>query len=146
MADLVSMIETLRQHNEPVPHPRRLPSEDEVAAIERELGVQFHADICDYLLHASDVVYGLLEPVTISDKELHTYLPVVAEEAWELGVPKNLVPICEDNGDYYCIDYGGQIYFWSHNGVTDETWPDLATWIEQVWLEERSIKDEGEGD
>jgi len=38
--------------------------------------------------------------------------------------------------DYYCIDNQGRIRFWSHNGTTDESWKNLATWIEDVWIGE----------
>jgi hypothetical protein len=26
--------------------------------------------------------------------------------------------------------------YWDHNGPSDESWPDLASWIRDVWLEE----------
>jgi hypothetical protein len=30
----------------------------------------------------------------------------------------------------------GEVVFWSHEGATDERWPDLATWIREVWIAE----------
>lgn len=30
----------------------------------------------------------------------------------------------------------GRVSYWSHDGATDESWPDLATWIEEVWIGE----------
>ena len=44
------------------------------------------------------------------------------------------LPICEDNGDYFCIVPGGQIRYWSPDGGTDESWPNLASWIKDVWI------------
>ncbi len=146
MASLSAIIEKLREVNEPVPKPMRLPTDVEVAAVERELDVKFHADFRRYLLEASDVTYGALEPVTITEPSAHTHLPDVANDAWELGVEKNLLPICEDNGDYYCIDAKGRVKYWSHNGTTDEDWPNLATWIEQVWLEGEMDSEDDEDD
>ena len=66
------------------------------------------------------------------------YLDLVklAHKAWELGVPDNTLPFCEDNGDYYCIYIDGSISFWSHNGWDVTRWPDLATWIKQLWIDE----------
>lgn len=47
-------------------------------------------------------------------------------------MPKKLLPICEDNGDYYLIDpRSGKISFWSHNGTTDESSQDRGLEYEQ---------------
>jgi hypothetical protein len=108
-----------------------------VAAAEEEIGVSLHADLKRYLLEASDVVFGTKEPVTVTDSSFNTHLPSVCESAWEeMEVPRKLVPICEDNGDYYCMNKKGEIVFWSSDGATDEKWKDLATWVEEVWIGE----------
>jgi hypothetical protein len=129
-------IRELRGLNEPVPQPMRLPSEGEVSRAEGQLGVTFHPDYRKYLLQASDVVYGTKEPCTVMPDGGHTDLTIVAQEAWgKMGVPRSLVPICEDNGDYYCMNEAGEVVFWSHNGMTGEQWPNLGTWIKRVWIE-----------
>ena len=128
-------IARLRVLNEEVPQPMRLPTAVEVAEVETELGVKFHPDFRRYLLEASDVVVGAMEPVTITHPDAHTDLRAVAESAWEEAeVPRRLLPICEDNGDYYCMNAKGEIVFWS--GEAGEKWKDLATWIEEVWIGE----------
>lgn len=130
-------IQQLRNRNETVPTPMRLPTAEEVAAAEEEIGVSLHADLKRYLLEASDVVFGTKEPVTVTDSSFNTHLPSVCESAWEeMEVPRKLVPICEDNGDYYCMNKKGEIVFWSSDGATDEKWKDLATWVEEVWIGE----------
>ena len=53
-----------------------------------------------------------------------------------MGVPKSLVPIAEDNGDYYCMNEAGEFLYWSHDGTTDEKWPSLENWIQEVWINE----------
>ena len=35
------------------------------------------------------VVYGSLEPVTVTDPQSHTYLPEVAANAWDAGVDRS---------------------------------------------------------
>lgn len=136
---LEQAIASLQELNEAVPEPARLPLEVEVSAMEEELRVKFHPDFRAYLLKASDVTVGTLEPVTITDPQAHTHLPTIAGEAWEeLDLPRNLLPICEDNGDYYCIDNKGKIVFWSGDGTSGESWPNLAAWIEQVWIGENT--------
>jgi len=128
------VIAELRGLNESVPRPLRRPGEEEIEAVEKELGVVFHPDYRQYLLEASDVVYGALEPATIPADSGHTYLVPLAKEAWATGVPRDFVPIAEDNGDYYCMNKDGRVLFWSHNGATDEEWPNLARWIHEVWI------------
>jgi len=134
---LDQVLQQLRSPDEPVPNPLRLPTRAEVQDVERRLGVTFHSDYRTYLLRASDVVYGTIEPGTITGPASHTDLAAVCKAAWEeYGVPRNLLPICEDNAEFYCITAAGEVVFWSQNWQTDERWPNLATWINDVWIEE----------
>jgi hypothetical protein len=131
------VIAELRELNQPVQAPLRLPSEGEVTAAERLLDTEFPEDYRRYLLEASDVVFGTLEPAVVVPDAGYLYLVELAESAWtEMELPRDLLPICEDNGDYYCLNNNGEVCFWSHNGTTDERWPDLATWIKEVWINE----------
>lgn len=134
--NVAEVISELRRLNQPVPKPSRLPTDNEVRAAEEQLRVKFPDDYRRYLLEASDVIYGTLEPAVVTPDSGYRNLVVVAESAWEeMEVPRNLLPICEDNGDYYCLNERGEVQFWSHNGTTDEKWPDLATWIKAVWID-----------
>ena len=135
---LASTIARLRSLKKSVPQPSRLPTPAEVAAAERELGIKLHPDFVVYLLQASDIVYGYIEPVTLSEPNAHTHLNDVCRDAWAAGMPRDFVPICEDNGDYYCVTPGGEVAYWSHDGASDERWQDIAHWIRDVWLEERA--------
>src|SRR5262245_8391943 len=135
---LDAVIAELRARSEAVPKPGRLPTPEEVQSIETELGLSFPPDYRKFLLEASDVVLGTLEPATLDDPESHTYLPEVIASARAYGVPAELLPICEDNADFYCITPSGTVCFWSRNGVTDESWPSLADWLKKVWLDERA--------
>ena len=132
---LETAIESLRQLNEPVPRPFRLPTETEVAAAEKELGIKFPADYRYFLLHGSDVAYGTIEPAVVIPDCGHLELVKMVLGAWQFGVPKTFLPFCEDNGDYYCFAPEGRIVFWLHDSQPSQSWPDLATWIQQVWLE-----------
>lgn len=138
--NLSEAIAALRARNEPVPILARLPTPAEVDAAERACGAHFHPDYRRFLLEASDVVFGALEPAQVTPDAGHLSLADIAEEAHESAeLPKRLLPICADNGDYYCMRASGkspEVVFWSHDGGTDERWPDLAAWIEAVWLGE----------
>ena len=85
---------------------------------ESALGVKFPADYRRYLLEASDVVFGALEPAVVTPDAGYLSLVEVAESAWdEMDLPRDLLPFCEDNGDYYCLAADGTVKFWSHNGI-----------------------------
>jgi hypothetical protein len=127
----------LRSRNEPVPTPAQLPTVDEVDECERELGVLFHPDYRRFLLEVSDVSFNVLEPSTITPQTAHTDVRRIAARArgrW--GVPHDVVPICHDNADYYCMRSDGSVFFWSHDmgRPNGEEWIDLAAWIEEVWM------------
>lgn len=137
---LGKIIIELRKINEVVPKPLRLPTLDEVDATETTLGVKFHPDYRKYLLEASDIVHGALEPATVTPDGGHTDLIEICRSAWgEMSLPKDLLPICEDNGDYFCMEENGKVVYWSHDGVADESWPNLASWIENVWLNKNAL-------
>ena len=104
--------------------------------MELKTGLSFPPDFRRYLLEASDVVFGVMEPVTITRPTSHTHFPEVLADARKWGVPDNLIPLCYDNADFYCVDPSGQVVFWSHDGASDESWADIATWIEEVWIGE----------
>lgn len=129
------ILELLREHNQPVPVPLELPDEDLLVEIEEELLLPIPRDMRTYLLEASDVIYGSLEPVTVTDSHAHTYLPEVAATAWSLGVPRYLLPLCESHGNYYCVEPEGEVLFWRDGDLTGESWPSVWHWVREVWLE-----------
>lgn len=129
------ILDMLRDSNQPVPVPLDLPDEDLLVEIEEQLLLPIPRDVRTYLLEASDVIYGTLEPVTAADPYSHTYLPEVAAVAWSLGVPRYLLPLCEDNGSYYCVEPDGEVVLWRDGDLTEETWPSIWHWIHDVWLE-----------
>ncbi len=129
------ILELLRDHNETVPVPLELPDEDQLILIEEEILLPIPRDMRQFLLEASDVIYGHLEPVTAADPNSHTYLPEVTATAWSLGVPRYLIVLCEVNGDYYCVEPEGEVVFWKNGELTEETWPSVWQWVRDVWLE-----------
>ncbi len=128
------VIELLKANALDIPVPLRLPDDDELVEIEEELLIQLPFDLREFLLNVSDVVYGSIEPVTVTDPQSHTHLPDVAAEAWDTFVPRHLIPICRDNDQYYCIGEDGEITLWSEEGESDETWPSIWHWAREIWL------------
>jgi hypothetical protein len=134
--DLLDALAALRAHDQPPPRPPRLPSAAELDAIESEIGAAIPGDLRLYLMQASDVTVGTLEPITITDASAHTHLPGVLADARGMGVPPHWFPFCMDNGDFFCMDAEGRVHFWSHDGAAAEEWPSLADWIRSCWLGE----------
>jgi hypothetical protein len=128
------VIDLLREKSEAVPVPLDLPEDDQLVRIEEELLLPIPREMRRFLLEVSDVVYGRLEPVTAADPNSHTYLPEVTAFAWSIGVPRHLMPLCEDDGDYYCVDPDGEVVLWRNGELTDETWQSVWDWAEDVWL------------
>lgn len=132
------VIEQLRELNEPVPVPLELPEEELLVEVEEQILINLPFELREFLLKVSDVVYGRLEPVTVTDPQSHTYLPEVASVAWSLGVSRELVPICEDQGNYYCVEQDGTVLLWDgeEEDLTDDSWDSVWHWVREVWLEE----------
>jgi len=132
---LDEIIEAIRSVNEQVPLPLDLPTDDELVEIEEQLFVGLGADFKEFLLTVSDVIYGTLEPVTASDPNSHTFLPEVAATAWDRGLSRELLPLCESGGGYYCINEEGLVSFWQEDSTSEETWDSVWDWAEKVWME-----------
>ncbi len=74
--------------------------------------------------------------MTASDPHAHTHLPDLTATAWAIGLPRDLVPICEDNqGGYYFITQQGSIGLWTPDAeVTEQQWETLWEWISDIWI------------
>lgn len=130
------IIEQLQELSEQVPVPLNLPGFDDLVDIEEQILIPLPSELKEYLLHASDVIYGSLEPVTAADPHSHTYLPEVTSYAWSLGMPRDLIAICQTGDDFYCIDQEGVVYFWNQDGLDEEDcWESFWQWVEDVWLQ-----------
>ncbi|WP_226102704.1 SMI1/KNR4 family protein [Dickeya oryzae] len=112
------------------------PDDGLIKQYEIELGVDFHDDYKKVLKEIGNVFYGTIELLTLSrDKNYYRELSSAVKDAKDMGVPDNWLPICEDNGSYYCILPNGEIRYWTPDGYSDESWPDIASWIKNVWIE-----------
>ena len=130
------IIERLRELNLSVPIPLELPSHEDLVEVEEVVLLRIPPEYKIFLLEVSDVIYGSIEPCTASDSSLHTYLPDVTAQAWDLGLPRHLLPICEKGGDYYAIDPDGEIQFWENGEMADEIWDSIWHWARDVWLDD----------
>ena len=128
------LIDELREANQPVPIPLELPEEDDLVEVQEALFISLNEDFQEFMLTVSDVVYGSLEPVTASDPTSHTYLPEVAAIAWDAGLPRDLVPLCEHQGNYYAVNEEGEVQYWEGGVKTEQSWESVWYWVRDVWL------------
>lgn len=111
------------------------PDDTLLSEYEKDVGFVFSDEYRFFLKNASNIFFGTKEPlIATREKKDRCELSTAIQEARQIGVPADWLPICEDNGDYYCIVPGGEIRFWSHDGATTESWQDLADWIKDVWI------------
>ncbi|MBL0611245.1 SMI1/KNR4 family protein [Aeromonas jandaei] len=115
--------------------PFRIPTDDEIAIAERKLGITFHNDYRCFLKSGSDVANAIFEAAVILPDAGRLDIFEMARIAWEIiGVPRDLLPFIEDNGDYFCISKTGEVIYWSHNGSSNEKWPNMSAWHNQVCI------------
>ena len=133
------IIEFLQEHNEAVINPLDLPDHEDLVAIEEEILMPIPFEYREFLLSVSDVVYGKVEPATAADPRSHTYLSEMTAYAWDLGLPREYLPVCEYDQVYACIDQDGQVFFWKNGDLTDKQWETIWHWVRDVWVEGRTI-------
>lgn len=129
------IIDELHEIAENVPVPLELPEHDQVVDAQEQILMPLPRDFIEFLLTCGDVVYGALEPVTVADPGSHTYLPEVTATAWSLGMPRDMVAVCETREGYYCIAQDGEIRFWQSDDFADEVWENIWYWVRDVWME-----------
>lgn len=128
------IIQALRDRCETVPVPLDLPTEETLIDVEEQMLISLPREYREFLLTVSDVVYGSIEPATAADSHSHTYLPDLAAEAWNLGLPRHAIPICKHDRHYYCIDPEGTVCLWTPKGFTEQEWESIWEWASEVWL------------
>jgi hypothetical protein len=130
-----AIINTLRTKNQQVPVPLELPTEDQIVEAEEAIFLPIDRELRQFLLTVSDIIYGSLEPITVTDPGSHTYLPSLAAQAWAEGVPRDTIPICATANGYYCCDAAGEIQLWKDGDFANTApWSDIWSWVSQVWL------------
>ncbi|ABZ77807.1 conserved hypothetical protein [Shewanella halifaxensis HAW-EB4] len=129
------IIEQLQEMSETVPVPLELATFEQIVEVEEEILIPLPMELKEYLLYASDVICGSLEPVTASDPHSHTYLSEVAAYAWSIGLPREFVPICQQGDNFFFISQEGQIQLWQDGEIDEEeTWESFWEWAEDVWM------------
>ncbi|MBM7072330.1 SMI1/KNR4 family protein [Shewanella sp. 202IG2-18] len=113
--------------------PLVLPTFEQLVEVEEQILIPLPGALKEYLLEASDVIFGNVEPVTAADPSSHTFLPEVTSYAWSIGLPRDQIAICQVGDNFHCIDQQGEVRYWQ-NGRFTEHWEHFWLWAEEVWL------------
>jgi hypothetical protein len=135
MNKLAKVIEQLKElsNGEIINVP--LPDDNLLDDYEKEINFCFSKEYRMLLKEANNIFYGTIELLLVTkDKKYPSELSLVLNEAKEQGLPENWLPICQDNGSYYCLIPDGTVHYWTLDGYSNDSWKDLADWIEQVWI------------
>lgn len=128
------VIEELRDCAETVPVPLDLPDLDQIVEAEEEILIGLPFEFKMFELKVSDLVIGSLEPVTIADPSSHTYLPEVTAQAWNDGLPREYIPLCQTGSSCYCVDEQGTVRLWQDEEMQEEEWETVWHWARDVWM------------
>ena len=133
------VIELLRERNQDVPVPLDLPDDDLLVEIEEQILISLPDEYKEFLLEVSDVIYGAVEPATVTDSQSHTFLPDMAATAWDQGLPRELIPVCGHDDGFFCITQEGEVILWVYGGGEVDEWPSIWAWAKDIWLEETEL-------
>ena len=131
MDDIVDLI---RESSNKTAVSLELPTHDELVLVEEEILLPIPIEMRTFLLEVSDCVCGSLEPVTVADPGAHTHLSEVTAYAWSIGLPRELMVVCQSGDDYYCIAQDGEVQLWQDGQIVEETWDDIWQWAEEIWI------------
>ena len=131
------VIELLRERHEGGLVALELPDEDRLVEIEEQLLIPLPGDYKEFLLNASDIICGSLEPATVMDDYAHNFLPEMAANAWDQGMPRYLIPVCETPNGIYAMSQEGSVLLWvPGEGIREEEeWGSIWQWAREIWLE-----------
>jgi hypothetical protein len=135
MSKLINVIEQLKKlsNGEVINIP--LPDDNLLDNYEEEINFCFSKDYRELLKEADNIFYGTIELLSVTkEKKYPSELSFVLNEAREQGLPNDWLPICEDNGSYYCLLPDDTVHYWTLDGYSNDSWKDLADWVEQVWI------------
>ncbi|MEM6160091.1 SMI1/KNR4 family protein [Erwinia sp. P6884] len=112
-----------------------LPDDYLISEYEKNTGFTFPVDYKESLKRAGNIFYGTIELLSLTkDNTYYSELASALADARQQGLPHDWLPICEDNGSYYCITPEGTIRYWTTDGYSNDQWPNLANWINEVWI------------
>lgn len=128
------ILDELRERAEDVPVPLEEAEHDQIVEAQEQILMPLPKEFIQFLLETGDIVCGSIEPVTVADPYSHTYMPEVTSTAWQQGMPREMVAVCDSREGYYCIAQDGEIKLWRDGEFDEQTWENIWYWARDVWL------------
>lgn len=114
------------------------PTVNEVYSCQSDMKVQFPREYIEFLLHASDIRFGEIEPVQLTAPENENYLPTVFSKLEErknkLSLHGTYYPLSMNLGDFFCLTEELDVIFIGRNHVADYSWESIEDWMAKIWL------------
>jgi hypothetical protein len=119
----------LKKHDDGFVSPILPPDDDVILHVEGEIGLKLPADYRYLVQNAGHICLRKELLYLRADGEGRCNIIPSIATARELGVPIEWLPICRDNGDYYCLLPDGSVELWSHDQMFEGRWSDLSDWV-----------------
>lgn len=114
--------------------PIPLPDDTVIEYVEHEIGLKLTDDYRYLVKNAGNIVLTQELLYLRSDREGRCNIIPSIASAREAGVPIEWLPICRDNGDYYCLLPDGSVKLWSHNHMFEGRWAHLSDWVVDCFI------------
>ena len=112
----------------------RSPNEKDFQKVEKILNRALSKEGREFFQASGAILVPPYELAVAVEEAGYQFVCNIALSAWEEGAPKDSLPICLDNGNYFFLRDDGVVAYWDHNGFTQEFWASLEIWIEKVLL------------
>jgi hypothetical protein len=132
--DIKNVLKKLRVLAEVTPSQRAISTVSEIEHFQTQYNIVLPLEYKMFLQECSDVIYSTLRPGVIVPLGTYYSLDTIMNNGWNMGVAKDNISFCEDNGDFYCFNKNGEVEYWSHGGYSHEKWNSFAHWVDSVWL------------
>lgn len=122
-------VRLLKKHDDGLVSPILPPDDDVILYVEGEIGLKLSADYRYLVQNAGHISLSKELLYLRADGEGRSNIIPSIASARKSGVPTDWLPICRDNGDYYCLWPDGSVELWSHDQMFEGRWSDLSDWV-----------------
>lgn len=139
---MIEIFENLKKLGSVFPWNESFVDKESIKNLESVYSVVLPESYKFFLENYSNISLGsitVLKPLNYgSYLDIHE---VINEMTSNDNFPVSYFPFVYDNGDCYCFDTNAEgtdykVVFWSHDGLTNETWNNFLEWVEKCWIGE----------
>jgi hypothetical protein len=136
------VFENLKKNGLVFPWNNQLVDEKSIELIEKYYSIALPKSYKLFLERYSNISLGgftALKP--LNDGSYLDLFAINNELRENEDFPPNYLAFLYDNGDSYCFDLNSdtedfKVYFWSHDGISNEYWPNFVDWVVNCWIAE----------